>query len=426
MNWTVGRTGGLAVGLLAVLLSAGPPDRRAAALPACDPGNAGLTLPEGFCAVVVADQVGAARHLTVAPNGDVFVAIAGERSGSGGVLALRDTSGDGKADVRQTFGTEGGTGIALGKGVLYASTSSTVYRYAMRGGSLTPLGAPDVIVKDLPTGGHSAKNLALSPDGRTLFVNFGSATNSCQVKDRSAESPGEDPCPELAYRAGVWRFDATKLDQNRLSGTRFATGIRNAVGLAFAPSGELYATQHGRDQLGQNWSKLFTIEQSAEKPSEEFFKLSEGADFGWPYCYHDAELGHLVLAPEYGGDGKQVGRCKDKQEPLVAFPGHWAPDGLTFYAGTQFPEHYRGGAFIAFHGSWNRAPLPQAGYRVAFVPFKNGKPVGGYETFADGFWKEDPAGPKHRPVGVAVGPDGSLYITDDAGGTIWRVIYKGR
>ncbi len=402
MKTAVGRTGGLAVGLVAVLLSAGPPDRRSAALPACDPGNAGLTLPEGFCAVVVADQVGAARHLVVAPNGDLFVAIAGGRSASGGVLALRDTTGDGKADVRQTFGSEGGTGIALGKGVLYASTTSTVYRYAMRAGSLTPLGTPEVIVKDLPTGGHSAKNLALSPDGRTLFVNFGSATNSCQVADRRAGSPGED------------------------RGTRFATGIRNAVGLAFAPSGELYATQHGRDQLGDNWSKFFTVEQNAEKPSEEFFRLSPDADFGWPYCYHDAELGHLVLAPEYGGDGKQVGRCKDKQEPLVAFPGHWAPDGLTFYAGTQFPEHYRGGAFIAFHGSWNRAPLPQAGYRVVFVPLKNGKPVGGYETFADGFWKEDPAGPKHRPVGVAVGPDGSLYISDDAAGTIWRVMYRGR
>src|SRR5947208_5978871 len=250
-----------AAGVAALSLSARPSVR----LPPCDPGNAGLTLPEGFCAVVVADQVGTARHLVVAPNGDLFVAIAGGRSASGGVLALRDTTGDGKADVRETFGSEGGTGIALGKGVLYASTTSTVYRYAMRAGSLTPLGAPDVIVKDLPTGGHSAKELPVRPDGRTLFVNFGSATNSCQVKDRSTESPGEDPCAELAYRAGVWRFDATKLDQTRLSGTHYATGIRNAVGLAFAPSGELYATQHGRDQLGQNWSKLFTIEQSAEK-----------------------------------------------------------------------------------------------------------------------------------------------------------------
>src|SRR5690348_11463964 len=156
---------------MAVWLSAGPPDRRSAALPACDPGNGGLTLPDGFCAVVVAEQVGAPRHLAVAANGDLFVALAGGRSGSGGVLALRDTTGDGKADVRQSFGSEGGTGIALGKGVLYASTASTVYRYAMRAGSLTPLGSPDVILKDLPTGGHSAKNLALSPDGRTLFVN---------------------------------------------------------------------------------------------------------------------------------------------------------------------------------------------------------------------------------------------------------------
>ena len=426
-NRAVWRSGGLAVGMLTATLTAGPPVRPSVVSPTCDPDNGGITLPAGFCAVVVADQVGAPRHLAVAPNGDLFVAMAGRRGGAaGGILALRDTSGDGKADVQQSIGSEGGTGIALGKGALYFGTASTVYRYALRAGSLAPLGPPDVIVKDLPTGGHSAKNLALAPDGRTLFVNIGSATNSCQVADRSNESRGEDPCPELAYRAGVWRFDATQHDQTRVSGTRFATGIRNAVGLAFAPSGELYATQHGRDQLGQNWPKLYTPEQSAEKPSEEFFKLSEGDDYGWPHCYHDAELGHLVLAPEYGGDGKTVGRCKDKKEPLVAFPAHWAPNGLAFYGGTQFPAPYRGGAFVAFHGSWNRAPLPQAGYRVVFVPFKDGKPVGTYETFADGFWKEDPAGPKHRPVGVAVGPDGSLYITDDAAGRIWRVMYRGR
>jgi glucose/arabinose dehydrogenase len=417
----------LVVGVAALFLSASPTVRPPHGAPACEPDNGGITLPAGFCAVVVADQVGAPRHLAVAPNGDLFVAMAGRRGAAGGILALRDTSGDGKSDVQQTIGSEGGTGIALGKSALYFGTASTVYRYAMRAGSLAPLGAPDVIVKDLPTGGHSAKNLALAPDGRTLFVNIGSASNSCQVADRSNESPGKDPCPELASRAGVWRFDATKPDQTQAGGSRFATGIRNAVGLAFAPSGELYATQHGRDQLGQNWPKLFTLEQSAEKPSEEFFRLSEGVDYGWPYCYHDAELGHRVLAPEYGGDGKNLERCKDKKEPLVAFPAHWAPDGLTFYRGTQFPARYRGGAFIAFHGSWNRAPLPQAGYRVAFVPFKDGKPVGTYETFADGFWHQDGGGgPQHRPVGVAVGPDGSLYITDDAAGRIWRVMYQGR
>ena len=421
MNWKT-----IAVlSLGAAMLSAYPAAHPANRLPACDPSNAGLTLPEGFCAVIVADQLAAPRHLAVASNGDLFVALQGGRTGGGGIIALRDTSGHGKADVRQTVGSEGGTGIALGKGVLYFSTTSTVYRYALRAGSLAPLGDPEVIVKDLPTGGHGARNLALSPDGRTLFVNVGSPSNSCQVADRSAESPGRDPCPELATRAGIWRFDATKPGQTEAAGMRYATGIRNAVGLTIAPDGQVWATQHGRDQLGQNWPKLFTLEQSAEKPSEELFPVHEGDDFGWPYCYHDLELGHLVLAPEYGGDGKQVGRCAAKKEPAVAFPGHWAPDGLTFYTGAQFPEHYRGGAFIAFHGSWNRAPLPQAGYRVVFVPFKDGKPVGTFETFADGFWKEDPSGPKHRPVGVAVGPDGSLYVTDDAGGTIWRVMYKG-
>ena len=409
-----------------VLLGAEMPDHLPA--PSCDPDNGGVTLPDGFCAVVAADQVGAPRHLVVTPTGDLFVALESGRMGRGGILALRDTTGDGKADVRESFGTQGGTGIALGRGGLYFSTASTVYRSPMRAAGLTPLGDPDVIVKDLPAGGHSARNLALSADGRWLFVNVGSPSNSCQEEDRSLESPGKDPCPELETRAGVWRFDASRTNQSQGDGKRYATGIRNAVGLALDPAGQLWATQHGRDQLGQNWPKLYTLEQSAEKPSEELFPLNEGDDFGWPYCYHDIELGRLVLAPEYGGDGRKVDRCRDKKEPAVAFPAHWAPDGLVFYTGTQFPARYRGGAFIAFHGSWNRAPLPQQGYRVTFVPFKDGKPLGTSETFADGFWHENGTGPqhRHRPVGVAQGPDGSLYITDDAAGRIWRVMYKGR
>ncbi|HEV2752003.1 MAG TPA: PQQ-dependent sugar dehydrogenase [Gemmatimonadales bacterium] len=423
--------GGLLVALAGLLLTAALPDRPTAALPACDPDNGGLTLPAGFCAVVVADQVGSPRHIAVASNGDLFVALENRRGGTGGVLALRDTTGDGKADVEAHFGTAGGTGIVLtsGGGGLYFATKSTVLRYPMHAGQLMPIGEPQVIARDLPSdGNHTAKNLALSSDGKTLFVNFGSATNSCQVADRTLESPGRDPCLELAYRSGIWQFDAAKANQTEASGTRYATGIRNAVGLTVASNGQVWATQHGRDQLGQNWPKLFNDTQNAEKPSEELFQVNAGDDFGWPYCYHDLELGHLVLAPEYGGDGKQVGRCAQMKEPAVAFPGHWAPDGLTFYDGSQFPARYRGGAFVAFHGSWNRAPLPQAGYRIVFVPFKDGKPVGGttYETFADGFWKDDPSGPKHRPVGVAVGPDGSLYITDDAAGRIWRVMYRGR
>jgi glucose/arabinose dehydrogenase len=397
-----------------------------AAKPSCDSDNGGITLPDGFCALVVADQVGRARPPAVAANGDIFVALEDGRGAKGGFLALRDTTGDGKADVRETAGPGGGTGIALSKGTLYFSTATTVFRFALPAGRLKPVGEPSVIVKDLPPGGHNARNLALSADGRTLFVNVGSPSNVCQVADRSNESPGKDPCPELATRAGIWRFDAEKQDQTEETGTHYATGIRNAVGMVVAADGQLWSTQHGRDQLFQNWPKLFTVEQSAEKPSEELLRINQGDDFGWPYCYHDLELGHLVLAPEYGGDGKQVGRCAQKKEPALAFPGHWAPDGLLFYTGSQFPASYRGGAFIAFHGSWNRAPLPQAGYRVVFVPFKDGKPVGTYQTFADGFWHETGTGPQHRPVGLAQGPDGSLYVTDDAAGRIWRVIYKGR
>ncbi|HEX8905549.1 MAG TPA: hypothetical protein VF771_11935 [Longimicrobiaceae bacterium] len=131
-----------------------------------------------------------------------------------------------------------------------------------------------------------------------------------------------------------------------------------------------------------------------------------------------------MLAPEYGGKGSEVGRCARMKAPLVGFPGHWAPESLVFYTGTRFPARYRGGAFIAFHGSWNRAPLPQAGFRVVFVPMSGGR-AGTYETFTD----LTPAGggrPAHRPMGLAVAPDGALFLTDDAGGRIWRIVYRGR
>jgi mono/diheme cytochrome c family protein len=188
-------------------------------------------------------------------------------------------------------------------------------------------------------------------------------------------------------------------------------------------------TQHGRDQLAENWPKLYTPRQGADQPAEELLQLERGADYGWPECYYDTTAHKLVLAPEYGGDGgKAVGPCAGKREPIAYLPAHWAPLSVLPYNQTEFPERYRGGAFIAFHGSWNRAPFEQEGYNVVFVPFSGGKPSGGYEIFADGFAGpvRDPGRAAHRPTGLAVGPDGALYIADDVRGRIWRVVYRGK
>ena len=389
----------------------------------CDTDNAGLKLPSGFCATIFADSVRGARHLTIAPNGDVFVAARNSRGQKdGGVFVLRDTTGDGKADVRVKYGNNGGSGIVLRGNNLWFATDDAVLRYQIRGGSMVML---DTIVRDLPVGGHAAKTITIGRDN-DLYINIGSLSNACQLQNRQAGSKGHDPCTELDTRAGIWRFEAFEKNQRQTKSKRFATGLRNSVAIEFAPDGKLYVAQHGRDNLSSNWG--FSDAHNAEKPAEILVRVGSGDDYGWPYCYYDQDLKSHVLAPEYGGDGKTVGdRCDDVDKPLVAFPGHWAPNGVVMYDGTQFPARYRRGIFIAFHGSWNRAPLPQAGYNVAFVPMNDGKP-GAYEVFAEGFIKSSdrlPGGAAHRPTDVAVGPDGSLYISDDAGGRIYRVFYRG-
>ncbi len=398
---------------------------------ACDSTNGGLTLPGGFCASVFADSLGMARHVAVAPNGDVFVALLrGPHRTRGGIVALRDTNADGHANVRRSFGDSSANEVLLHDGYLYQDNVTAIVRYPLPAGSLTPPeGAkPDTIVAGFPTGGHFARTFVIDSTG-TMYVNVGSETNSCQVKDRVNGSPGRNPCPGLGKRAGIWRYDASRSGQWHGTDARFATGLRNAMGIALSPgTGQLYATQHGRDQLFQNWPSHYDAEQGAELPAEELIAVDKGDNFGWPYCYYDQNQHALVQAPEYGGDGKKVGKCGSYEKPLVAFPGHWAPNALLIYSGTQFPAKYRGGAFIAFHGSWNRAPKPQAGYKVVFVPFANGRPTGTYETFADDFAGVDlstGASAEHRPMGLAQGPDGSLYVTDSKTGRVWKISYRG-
>jgi glucose/arabinose dehydrogenase len=385
--------------------------------PKCDADNGGLVLPQGFCATLVAGQLGPVRQLAVAPNGDLYVALSGKAGdNTGGVLAFRDKDGDGKPDERASFGPGGGNDVKLHNGYLYFALNDRVIRYRLDGAKLEPGGKEEVVVSDLPNdGGHVAKSIAFGSEN-VMYVNVGSKTNSCQKTDRLPASPGIDPCGELEKRAGIWRFSSDRVGQRFADGRRHATGLRNSMALATQPgTGTLYAAVHGRDQLSDNWG--FSNEVNANNPAEELVRIEAGADFGWPYCYFSNQHQKKVLAPEYGGDGQKEGRCASAKDPVLVFPGHWAPMALAFYEGDAFGPSYKNGLFVAFHGSWNRAPLPQEGYRVVFVPFANGRPTRQYSTFAT-----DKGGPTSlRASGVAVAPDGSLYVSADQNGKIWKV-----
>lgn len=393
--------------------------------------NTGIKLPEGFEASVFADNLGLARHMAVADNGDVYVALEQPENGKG-VVALRDTDGDGSADKQQYFGDVNGTGIALHNGYLYFGTDKKIVRWKHQSGELVPGGQQETIVSDFQPGSqHASKAIAIDASGN-LYVNVGAPSNACQVDDREAGSPGQDPCPLLEQHAGIWRYDANKTDQQHpADGERYVTGVRNAIALAWSePHEALYLVQHGRDQLDDMFPEHYTTEQRIRQPAEEFHRVEQGSNLGWPYTYWDAQRGERMVAPEYGGDGKTVADNDDYQAPLIGFPAHWAPNDLLFYSDGNFPDKYKDGAFIAFHGSWNRQPEAQGGYCVAFVPMNDsGQPADEWRVFADNFAGKDklmnPGNAAHRPVGIAQAPDGALYISDSVSGRIWRITYQG-
>lgn len=396
-----------------------------------DADNGGLQLPEGFSAIVVADSLGRARHITVKDNGDIYISLDRQKNDHGAV-ALRDTTGDGRADVVQYFGSLTGTGIELHKGYLYYGADSMVVRYPFADYSdLLPVDNYEVIAGGLlDQRQHAAKPFEFDGDGN-MYVTIGAPSNACKEQMRTKGSPGMDPCPILEYAGGVWRFSDDKPGQLQEDGYRYSTGIRHAVALRWNHAANaLYAVQHGRDQLHQFYPELYDEKESAELPAEEFLKLTDGADFGWPYCYYDPFQEKKVLAPEYGGDGTEAGRCESKTDPILGFPAHIAPNDLAFYTGSMFPKEYKDGAFIAFHGSWNRAPEPQQGFNVVFVPFEGDLPSGEPMDFATGFSQleqvKNPGDAVHRPCGLSVGPDGSLYIVDSRQGKLWKVFYSGK
>ena len=370
--------------------------------------DASLKLPDGFCAAIVADTVGRARQIAVRANGDVFVARLSSRRDSGGVSAIR-------GDSVEKFGTGSTHGLVLASdSSLYVSTAHEILHYRFVNNSLTPNKRVDTVVVDLPSGPIPSHSLAIDPRGM-LLVNVSALTVGCGAKS---------PCPDLATSAGIWRFDTGKRNQTLKDGARIATGLRDAIAIGVNPRDTMiYAATHGPDSLHERFPQISAF-VAATHPADEMVRIaSVHADYGWPYCYYDVVAATRVQSPEYGGDGTSVGNCDRLIRPLLAFPAHWEPMALLFPRAGSLPGKYSDGVFVAFHGSSHRSPLPEDGYVVVFAPMKNGIPSMDFETFADGFAgpMKSPTGALHRPAGLAQGADGSLYLSDDKGGRIWKI-----
>ena len=402
------------------------------AVPAFAQQPDGLILPKGFHATVVADNLGPIRHMALRGH-DIYVSTRhGAKDPSVGIIALR-LAPDHTVLQKANFGVntvDQGTGIKIWKGSLYAASGTQIHRFTLDD-MLVPTKS-EVIVDGITQSNHP-----LAFDGKgSLYVSIdgGGGVNNCPdpKNPKDAKPVGLKPCPLLDFRGGIWRFDEARPGQKLADGEHFATGIRNSSAMDWRQGDGLYLTNHGRDGTFKGWPDLLTQADDDAIP-DEMFKVTKGTDMGWPYTYWDGVKKVRLSAPEYGGDGKTPVTDAKYAKPVVAFHQlRPATLDMTFYNGTQFPRSYRGGAFLAMHGG--NDPIPVAGgrkgYNVMFVPFVNGRP-GTPVAFAEGF-----AGPtpehKHikqatyRPVGVAVAPDGALFVADSKKGRIWRISYTGK
>lgn len=405
---------------------------------AAEPDN--LILPPGFHATVVADGLGPfVRHLAFRDKETLYVSTERQTkdAANAGLLALH-LDAQGKADRVEHFSQiDNGTGIAFHDGALYAASADAVYRFRFSGNELVPNLAPEIIVKNVPS-----RTPIVFDDAGKLYLAVGGGGNFC-VPANATEGIGPVsrlppgyrpigpmPCPALANRAGVWRFDLSKTGLDFLAdGEHFATGVRDINAVAWSPNAKsLYGVMYGRDGTNKFWPALVSPAEDAAV-SDEMFRIPRGADLGWPYTYYDSARHVRLKSPEYGGDGKTAITSKAFSTPIVGFPAHVAPQAMLFYRGSHFPRHYLGGAFIAFHGAGGDQPGGHDdGYNVVFVPFGSSGKAGKPEVFADGFAGPDKADrngtqARYRPMGLAVNSDGSLYVAESQKGRIWRISY---
>jgi len=387
----------------------------------------GLVLPPGFHAQVVAEGLGPLRHLAVRPNGDIYASTGGEGGKPEGLVAIAPGADGKAAHVEHFSNVNGGTGIALHHGMLYAASNTAIYRFRFSGNALLPDGEPQTIVSDLRPGTHA---IAFDDRGQ-MFVSIGAKSNACSSKPSPDAKPvGQKPCPDLTGGGGIWRFDANRTGQTFADGTQVATGLRFMTAMDWSPKAGLYGIMHGRDGAHAAFPEIVSVSDD-DAIGDEMHHIVEGTDFGWPYSYYDGARKMHVEAPDYGGDGKTAA-TGNYSTPVVSFqPMRAAPVDMLFYQGKQFPAEWRGGAFIASHGT-SGPPLANGrnGYNVTFVPFDRAGNPGPMKSFAEGFAGPSPADKNsgkatYRPVGLAMAPDGSLYVADSNKGRIWRIRYSG-
>jgi glucose/arabinose dehydrogenase len=373
------------------------PSRHAPRTPAVLP-----QAPAGFAVDLFADRLAEPRVIRVAPNGDIFVA----ETGAGRIRVFRPAGGDVPAgSTIFASGLEHPFGVAFYPSAgeprfVYVATPGQVLRYAYRSGDLVAGGKPETVAR-LPTGGaHWTRDLAFSPDDKTLFVSVGSATNDADgVRAVAANLLG-----------GLWdgerdRADVLAFDPDGQNKRVFATGLRNCSGLTVQPAtGALWCAVNERDGLGDNL------------PPDYATPVADGAFYGWPWYYIGDHQD-----PRHAGERPDL--ASRVTAPSVLLQAHSAPLGIAFYEGGQFPAEFKGDAFVTMHGSWNREK--RTGYKVVRLLMKDGKPTGAYQDFLTGFVADDES-VWGRPVGVAVTKDGSLLVTDDEGGAIWRVRWVGK